>query len=435
MNPAQPLKPPPGPRITNTSLGGSRCGQILLSAATLLGTLIVLEFGAQLLMEPSAQSDGRLFGLELPPFRLIPIEPVQRPDPDLQFDDLVVGGLEITNSDLAGFVREDPLLSYVAEENRISTNGWWQSNDLGARRRTEISSSKPPGTTRLLVFGDFFAHSSRVPQEEAFTHFLEIEDDRLEVINFGVDGFSMGQSYLRYQTVSGALNHDVALLVFVPPIDLIRDVNVLRGLIGWDSYTIMPRFEVDSGQLGLIRSPYASSTQVYEDNRHGLSRTLRDHLVAHDHFFQPALYERVPVFGRSVLGRLMIRAWGLYAGRRTTEGLLAAGSEASTVSLAIFKQMREYAEAADAEFVLVILPPARTVEQFARGRGDRGPWAAWSSFFCNDDFACFDLTRELFELREDESDRGYDGTHFGPRTNRIIARALHARLLDAGLVP
>jgi len=145
--------------------------RILLAASSAGFALLAIEIALRGLVVPSPTSAGHVLGSELPPIRLIPPQPpVHQPragQPD-----------RIRRDDLAGIVREDPLVGYVPRERAISSNGWWQSNNVGARARHDTAAEPLPGTTRVLVFGDSFAGGSRVPQEQAWPAVLDDDPDR-----------------------------------------------------------------------------------------------------------------------------------------------------------------------------------------------------------------------------------------------------------------
>ena len=191
--------------------------EVIRRAALALGAaavvLVALEAVLRVGVTPSPHSAGRLFGSELPPVQLIPPEPPRPARRDAQPG-------RIRFDDLSGLVRDDVVLGYTAREHAISTNGWWQSNNVGARARRDTAATTAPGTTRVLVFGDSFAAGSRVPQESAWPAVLEAADPGLEVVNFGVDGYSLAQSLLRYRGVGASLAHDVVILTLSPRADL-----------------------------------------------------------------------------------------------------------------------------------------------------------------------------------------------------------------------
>ena len=132
----------------------------------------MFEVSARLFLKESDTSYGVLWDTELPPHSVIPVASVLETDPDAWHQGLVVNGKRITTSDLVGRMREDANTGWAPSESSVSTNGWWQTNKLGARAVREFSAQVTPGVTRVLVFGDSFAQGSRLPQEETWAHRL-----------------------------------------------------------------------------------------------------------------------------------------------------------------------------------------------------------------------------------------------------------------------
>ena len=376
--------------------------------------LLALEGLLRAFVTPSPRSAGRLFGSELPPVHLIPAEAPQPPRRDAQPG-------RIRYDDLNGIVRDDPVLGYAPREHAISTNGWWQSNNLGARARRDTASTVAPGTTRMLVFGDSFAAGSRVTQESAWPAVLEAAEPGLEVVNLGVDGYSLAQSLLRYRGLREAVAHDVVVLTLSPRADLWRDVNTLRALVGWRSYRVMPRFVLDGG-LQLVPSPYDPPIAVHADNRSGLGPRLREHLRRYDRFYVPWMWEPTPgLLARSVLVKFVLARWHAALMRRRQERALDPGSEAIAVSARIVQTMRAEAAARGARFLLVLLPSEIDLGRLRRRRGYRDQWRAIATAIARDGVACIDLADALVAAPADRIDRGVDGTHHGPRTNQLVA--------------
>ncbi|TMA52591.1 MAG: hypothetical protein E6J75_16615 [Deltaproteobacteria bacterium] len=400
---------------------------LALGAAVLM--LLALEGLLRGFVIPSPRSAGRLFGSELPPVRLIPAEPPRPPRRDSQVK-------RVRYDDLNGIVRDDPVLGYAPREHAISTNGWWQSNNLGARARRDTAPTVASGTRRVLVFGDSFAAGSRVAQESAWPAVLEAAEPGLEVVNLGVDGYSLAQSLLRYRGLREAVAHDVVVLTLSPRADLWRDVNTLRALLGWQSYRVMPRFVLDGG-LELVPSPYNPPVAVHADNASGLGPRLRDHLRRYDRFYVPWMWE--PTSGlpaRSVLVKFILARWHAALMRRRQEEALEPGSEAVAVSARIVQTMRAEAAARGAGFVLVLLPSEIDLGRLRRRRGYRDEWRAIATAIARDGVACVDLADALVAAPADRIDRGIDGTHHGPRANQLIAtvvgRALAAPAAACG---
>jgi len=389
-----------------------RRGVLALGATAF--ALVALEGLLRAFVVPAPDSAGRLFGTRLPPVRLIPPErprPPKREAPPgrIRFDDL------------NGLVRDDPVLGYAPREHAISTNGWWQSNNLGARARRDTAATVAEGTTRVLVFGDSFAAGSRVPQESAWPAVLESASRGLEVVSLGVDGYGLAQSLLRYRALRDAVAHDVVVLTMSPRADLPRDVNTLRALVGWRSYRVMPRFVLDGG-LRLVPSPYDSPAAIHADNRDGVSPTLRGHLLRYDRFYVPWMYEPSPgLADRSVLAKLVLARWHTLVMDRRHQATLAPGSEAVAVSAAIVAAMRAEVEARGARFLLVLLPSDLELGRLRRRPSRRRHWQAIVHAVARDGVPYVDLAEALLAAPAEQIDRGFDGTHHGARANQLIA--------------
>lgn len=389
-------------------------------------TLLALEAGLRALTRPSRRSAGRVLGVELPPVRLVPPSPPRPPRRAARQPG------RVRLDDLTGRVRDDALLGYAPREGETSTNGWWQSNNLGARARHDTPAAVTPGTTRVLVFGDSFASGSRVPQEAAWPAVLEAQRPGLEVVSLGVDGYSLAQSRLRYQALADRVAHHVVILTLSPGADLWRDVNTLRSLAGWRSYRIMPRFVLEeAGRLRLVRSPYDPPAAIYADNREGPSRRLLDHLRRYDRLYVPWMFEPPSTpLTRSVLARLVLAEWHRTIVRRRQEQALEPGSEGLTVSIAIAGAMGAEAARHGARFLLVLLPSERDLGRLRRRGGYRAQWRAIAATVARDGVACVDLADVMLAAPPDQIDRGFDGTHHGPRANALVAAAV-ADALDA----
>jgi hypothetical protein len=388
--------------------------------ATLL-TLVAIEGALRACVVPIAGYGGRLFGMQLPPARLIPAEPPRPPQRAKRPG-------RIGYDDLTGLVRDDPVLGYAPREHESSANGWWQSNAIGARSRHETTAAVAPGTTRVLVFGDSFASGSRVPQESAWPAVLEATHPGLEVVSLGVDGYSLAQSFLRYRAVRDAIASDVVVLTLSPGADLWRDVNTLRALVGWRSYRVMPRFVLEDGGLRLVPSPYDPSAAIHADNRNGLSPRLRDHLRRWDRFYVPWMWE--PTTGlaaRSILVKLVLARWHARLVNGFHAQALEPDSEAVAVSAAIVRAMHDEVVARGARFLLVLLPSELDVDRLRRRRGYLEQWRGIAKAVVPAGVVCADVAEPMLAAPA-EIDRGFDGTHHGPRANRLIANAVGGAL-------
>ena len=396
---------------------------IILFFVTYLLCWLVLEAAIRLFIVPSKHSYGRLFGGDLPPFRLT-LRPSSSNlvDRSTWYHNLIIDGQKITVGDLMGVYREDPLIGYVPRENALSVNKWWQTNNVGARSRQDLVKARPHGQKRLLVFGESFAAGSRVRQEEAWASILDIESKNLNVVNLGVDGYSMGQSFLRYRQMKDKLDYDAVLLMFVPRTDLWRDINIRRDVGGnWNAYTVMPRFVIEKGELKLIKNPF-SETPYRNEKR--VDHELRHHLMSYDRFYSKLKYENYFLIGNSIAFKIIATALYNFQRSRLRSSLMHPGSEAMQVSKKIFKVMHKELKNDGKWFRLVILPTHHDLKLFKRDVSHRNEWDAMVASICRHEQFCIDLSTDLAEQKDAELDKGYDGTHYGPKANRIIAQLI-----------
>jgi hypothetical protein len=387
------------------------------------------ELAARAFVYPSEQSAGVLMGRQLPPFAIVP---ANSPEDDRQTPlGIVVDGQNLTHGDLWGYQRRDNLLGYTTLENSASVNQWWQSNNVGARSRTDTNPEIPKGKKRTLIFGESFGESTRVRQEEAWSSVLESIDPQREVVNLAVDGYSMGQAYLRYLSLKDVLGHSGSLMMFVPAADLWRDVNTIRDLYEpWGLTEVQPRFIMVNGRIRLVRSPYSRPSDIYTDNRGGLSVRLRNHLRQYDRYYFQSLYEEPPIIGYSMMYKLAARVLGRLERETVDRSLMAPASEAMEVSHAIFLDMQADETKIGAEFALLILPVKEELDEYS---DYSEKWRAMVDFICVGLKHCIDLAPALLEIPRHDRDSGYDGTHYGPIMNRRIGEAVHTELVHQGL--
>jgi hypothetical protein len=283
----------------------------------------------------------------------------------------------------------------------------------------------------MIVFGDSFAVGSRLPYEETWFASLERRNDQLEIVNFGVDGYGTGQSYLRYKLIRDQIDYDYVLLMLVPHADLWRDINTRRDVGGnWPAYAVMPRFIVEDQELVLVPGPFANLQSAEFADEDDWNPVLRQHLRTYDRFYLPTKYEETPIIRGSVVYKLVAAGYSELRLRNLRNGLLDVDSEAMTVTKRIIRAMHSDVESHGERFVLVLLP--------VRGRTATQPhWRAWEQMvanLCESGVWCIDLAEQLLEIPGENIDTGYDGTHFGPNASRVIAELIQDGLASGGML-
>ena len=103
-------------------------------------------------------------------------------------------------------------------------------------------------------------------------------------------------------------------------------------------------------------------------------------------------------------------------------------SEAMQISKKIFYYIKRDINRDGAKFTLFILPTQSDLEKLRQSEKYRDDWDKMAETFCGSTANCIDLSRDLLNMEKNQRDNGYDGTHFGPETNRQITKYIRNHL-------
>jgi len=392
------------------------------SLVAVAGFLLVLELAVRSLVKPSEHSAGRIAGVELPPLRIVRV-PLDLWALDRSTEVMTSAEDEaVTVGDLWGLWTLDPLLGFRQQFEARSANGWWQSNNIGARSHQPVTPDVPPGKQRVIIFGDSYAHGSRVPQADVWTTRLAQWAPHLEPVNLAGDGYSMAQAYLRYREVAATLGYQTVLLAVVPTVDLWRDVNVIRDLGEyWNLPLPMPRAVLAEDSPRLVAPPRAGLDAFFARNHPEASEELRDHLRRYDRFYFRARYETPPVIGGSVLYKVAAAALANQQEQRLRRDLRRPDSEAALVTRSLMAAMQTDATDEGADFVALIVPVESEIGPLRDDPEAAAEWRSMAEALCSGIDHCVDLAPVLTALPAECIDAGADGTHYGPRLNAALA--------------
>lgn len=180
---------------------------------------------------------------------------------------------------------------YTADEERgyaltPGMEGWYRKegasfvrvNSEGLRDR-EHAKQKPPDTLRIAILGDSYAEALQVPVESAFWRVMgeKLRDcpsfagREVEVINFGVSGYSTAQELITLRRKVWDYSPDIVLLAVTTNNDVSDNARALKKT------DEVPYFVYRDGRLTLDDS--FRSTRAFRLRQSGLSRLgawLRD---------------------------------------------------------------------------------------------------------------------------------------------------------------
>jgi hypothetical protein len=106
-------------------------------------------------------------------------------------------------------------------------------------RDVEHSYEKPKERVRIAVLGNSWTEALQVPQEQTYTSVLQkiltsnrcFGGQRIEVLNFGVAGYSTAQELLTLQQEVWKYEPDIVLLAFYPARDIANNVRGLNNAV------------------------------------------------------------------------------------------------------------------------------------------------------------------------------------------------------------
>ena len=158
----------------------------------------------------------------------------------------------------------DRELGWTVGPNRRSPDGLYYSSVEGIRSAgpNERMADQTP-RYRVALIGDSNAFSFEVPFEDSWGYHLQraLGAD-VQVLNFGVDGYGIDQTYLRFQRDVRPWKPRVVLIGFAGH-DLSRSMAVYPFVsLGWPGYLVKPRFALDNGGLKLLNVPLPSPDEV-----------------------------------------------------------------------------------------------------------------------------------------------------------------------------
>ncbi len=332
----------------------------------------------------------------------------------------------------------DPSLGWTIRPNasRESKKATYHADPAGIRTLNKNATvSVAPTRTRIALFGDSYTHGDNVDYADTFAHQVEaLLNERglnVEVVNFGVPGYGIGQAYLRWKTLGVNYKPDIVVYGYCAE-NMARVVNVMRPLYfykpegnGGILYS-KPRFTLHGDLLKAVNQPAVPPDQIVAT----LESFHDSDLAAFEFHYNPDDYERRWYQASKVVSFLC----GWFANddadmwKRMGRAKLhcyALDSEAGQVSWKIIETFRDEAEAAGSRFVVLHLPwegdVRRTVKDMA---------VEYEPFLSNLDRQ-FDLIHPLAALTEEGKQDGVEALfkgHYTRRANTIIAQRLADRI-------
>ena len=348
----------------------------------------------------------RVRGLEVPsgaPFRLDPA-------PRARLERILAGQ--------EPYYPFDPELGWTVRPN--GSLPLYRANAQGIRADVEYAPKPPPGVLRVAAFGDSFVHGTEVGNADTWPARLAALRPDLEVLNFGVGGYGVDQAFLRWRRDGRPFSPQVVLIGFMTE-DVHRSVNRFRPFQAPRHLEprAKPRFALREGRLVLLPNPLPDLDAYRELLAHEPELIPR---IGEGDAFYEALWRPTPLGALPSSRVLRFARSALSPTRTMVGGRLNPRSEAFEVTARVIEAFHDEALAEGSLPVVVLLPTREDFERRRDGRPDaRTPLRErleGDGIATLDALACFErprLVRTLVFMK---------GGHYGPPTNRVLARCL-----------
>ena len=212
----------------------------------------------------------------------------------------------IANKDIA-VVIYDEWTGWSFRPNSVRQDGTFTINSAGFRSRRDFDQSPPPDTLRIAVFGDSFTAGDDVGDDETWAYLLERAMNEagfsVEVLNFGVGAYGMGQAYLRWERLGKSFSPDIVVFGLQPE-NLKRNVNVFRQLLHRSGPAFSkPRFALIEDELQLLNAPTLPPEQLMD-----VFENFSEHPLAPYEFYYQSRFRAARWWSASRLFSLVFEA-------------------------------------------------------------------------------------------------------------------------------
>jgi hypothetical protein len=176
----------------------------------------------------------------------------------------LLAGARGEHGDWLSYVVADPDLGWSIGPSRATPDGLYFSSREGIRSaRPGIAFAARRPALRIALVGDSHTFSMDGRFEDSWGHQLEaLLGPRAQVLNFGVDGYGIDQSWLRWRRDVRPWRPDIVLFGFVQH-DLVRTLAVYPFLsFGWDYPFAKPRFVVSDHEPRQLNAPLVTPDSI-----------------------------------------------------------------------------------------------------------------------------------------------------------------------------
>jgi hypothetical protein len=310
----------------------------------------------------------------------------------------------------------DETLGWTVGRDRSDANSFYLSSAEGLRaaRRGAVLAG-PKTKPRIAIVGDSVVGARAVAFEESWGHLLEASSGgRFEVLNFGVDGYSIDQAYLRVKKDVLAWQPDIVILGFpLEGLYLTMTVYPFIHSPHWGIPFSKPRIVMDGNALRILNVPTINPRVMFAQ------QSIEDlPFLEYDAGYSRRLWQS-SFADVSYVKRLLLNAWADPGPERRSGG---SHEELVRVNGAIFREFIRLAGDNGVIPLIAYFPGRRAISQVSRGEQ-----AAGQRIMKEIGVPFVDITPCVLEVGSDAGFRPNE-SRYSPAGNAAVAKCLGTAL-------
>lgn len=239
-------------------------------------------------------------------------------------------------------------------------------NNDGLRGLEDYLGTKPADRFRIVCLGDSFTLGYGVGDGDTFPAQIERINPRVQAVNMGQGGYSIGQCYLWHKKVGNSLDADCLVVTLI-----LDDIWRMAGTRTANGYG-MPGFKLRDGKLRVSGQPVPEKIDTGRP-------------IEVDGQFSRFLAER----------NALARTFSAMAGNRHKQTNESRSEELIEITLVILSELQQETSRRKTPLLLVLLPELRELQQPALLRNYRSVSSLLRNFAGQNRILYLDLLDEM----------------------------------------
>lgn len=298
------------------------------------------------------------------------------------------------------------------ESQPLFSNKKYQYNRHGARSNHDYAANCPAQKIRILCFGDSYTHGDHVAYEHTWQYKITERTPRYEIINFGVSGYGLDQSYLRYVQKKDIYKDSKVVVIGYMSENINRSENVFRPFYNVNTKIPLtkPRFQLVKNELLLYENPLAlTDYKLLLTNPQQTIAKLGKHDFFYQNQYKHGSFDFLPSV-RFIKTYQHVRKFDFY--RSNSLNLLCK----------IFQKFYQEIKSSGATPVIVIFPNIYDVKNLATGKY----YQPLLTRLQNLQYRYIDIAEAFRNV--DKPKKYFANAHYNALGNEIVAKAISAFL-------